>query len=636
MDQLTELAESALEETGADSNAEGISAESLLALSNEQGAEDSGVEGENSIDSTAQEALLAELEQKDTAAHVEGEEEEESEMQLKMEEEGDEFLSERDADVDADTADSNVSQFGGTTGDENTADYSESTEVCPEEQGDETSQDPVDELKLAEAEAQGVLDELSQEELGATSNEPSNAEELSQSELFASGLGETNETTMEASEVGSGDAPAAETPTEEESGDKTGQQDDNDAIIVSLSDLLDAKQGGTASEEGNESERITLNQDDLNEDAKDADHSEELALLAAIKEEAEAALSNDGVKPVLKEEPPEVVQKNSSQGNEDKSAIGEDSSALNKVQGTGQDQPEFFDKPVFYDKPEIKSSKLDDTGIATDALATLASAALGCEARSNGINKSEPADPTADTKETESTPAVPKTEANPWCDVGIISGTSCIVTKFFQTNFTNEHNELTAEDLPNYANIRQLTLEPGTAYKFRVAALNTCGRGPWSEMSAFKTCLPGYPGAPSAIKISRSSDGVHLSWEPPSSTCGKIIEYAVCLAIKSNQPPQTDPKVKAPPPQLSFVRVYCGPNNQAVVPNSSLSAAHIDTTTKPAIIFRIAAKNDKGYGPATQVRWLQDIASTQTGTKTAQKRDAGMSPTLATKKLRVE
>lgn len=59
---------------------------------------------------------LAELEQKDTAAHVEGEEEEESEMQLKMEEEGDEFLSERDADVDADTADSNVSQFGGTTG----------------------------------------------------------------------------------------------------------------------------------------------------------------------------------------------------------------------------------------------------------------------------------------------------------------------------------------------------------------------------------------------------------------------------------------------------------------------------------------------------------------------------------------
>lgn len=63
--------------------------------------------------------------------------------------------------------------------------------------------------------------------------------------------------------------------------------------------------------------------------------------------------------------------------------------------------------------------------------------------------------------------------------------------------------------------------------------------------------------------------------------------------------------VSSTPTQLAFVRVYCGPQSQAVVPNSSLAAAHIDMTTKPAIIFRIAAKNEKGYGPATQVRWLQ-------------------------------
>ena len=57
--------------------------------------------------------------------------------------------------------------------------------------------------------------------------------------------------------------------------------------------------------------------------------------------------------------------------------------------------------------------------------------------------------------------------------------------------------------------------------------------------------------------------------------------------------------------QLAFVRVFCGASAQCVVANSSLTAAHIDTTTKPAIIFRIAARNEKGYGPATQVRWLQ-------------------------------
>lgn len=57
--------------------------------------------------------------------------------------------------------------------------------------------------------------------------------------------------------------------------------------------------------------------------------------------------------------------------------------------------------------------------------------------------------------------------------------------------------------------------------------------------------------------------------------------------------------------QLAFVRVYCGKANTCVVPQASLSAAHVDSSTKPAIIFRIAARNEKGYGPATQVRWLQ-------------------------------
>lgn len=57
--------------------------------------------------------------------------------------------------------------------------------------------------------------------------------------------------------------------------------------------------------------------------------------------------------------------------------------------------------------------------------------------------------------------------------------------------------------------------------------------------------------------------------------------------------------------QLAFVRVFCGKTNQCTVLNSSLASAHIDTHTKAAIIFRIAAKNEKGYGPATQVRWLQ-------------------------------
>lgn len=110
-----------------------------------------------------------------------------------------------------------------------------------------------------------------------------------------------------------------------------------------------------------------------------------------------------------------------------------------------------------------------------------------------------------------------------------------------------------------------------------------------------KTLLDGY-------FLSQSPDGAHLTWEPPSVTSGKITEYSVYLAIQSAQ--AGEPK-SATPAQLAFMRVYCGPNPSCLVQSASLSNAHIDYTTKPAIIFRIAARNEKGYGPATQVRWLQ-------------------------------
>uniref|UniRef100_T1IJM2 Fibronectin type-III domain-containing protein n=1 Tax=Strigamia maritima TaxID=126957 RepID=T1IJM2_STRMM len=199
---------------------------------------------------------------------------------------------------------------------------------------------------------------------------------------------------------------------------------------------------------------------------------------------------------------------------------------------------------------------------------------------------------------------------NQWYDVGIIKGVSCLVSHFYLPSEVGERkdDDIDVVSVPDHSMLKKQELLPGTAYKFRVAGINACGRGPWSEVSAFKTCLPGYPGAPSAIKISKGSDGAHLSWEAPQNTCGKITEYSVYLAVHSaTTQSQGDTKtVTSNPSQLAFVRVYCGPNPSCTVTNQSLSSAHIDYTTKPAIIFRIAARNEKGYGPATQVRWLQD------------------------------
>lgn len=228
-----------------------------------------------------------------------------------------------------------------------------------------------------------------------------------------------------------------------------------------------------------------------------------------------------------------------------------------------------------------------------------------------------------------------------WFDVGLIKGTSSTVNAFLvppEGNHPGLEGRIDLETVSLSADAEQgmkkMDLQPGTAYKFRVAGVNSCGRGSWSEVSAFKTCLPGFPGAPSAIKISKSPEGAHLSWEPPQSTAGEITEYSVYLAVKGSSAAQSSGG--GGPSQLAFVRVYCGPSSQCTVPNSSLSSAHIDTTTKPAIIFRIAARNEKGYGPATQVRWLQDSSTAPTPAKGSVKRGSDASKAAAAKRARAD
>ena len=171
---------------------------------------------------------------------------------------------------------------------------------------------------------------------------------------------------------------------------------------------------------------------------------------------------------------------------------------------------------------------------ASDPLSTLASAAIiKAEAF---VAKTEP---TANGLKKEETPFDLKKIDGIWFDVGLVKGTTSTVHSFLISpdgNGLENRIDLETVSIPSEVEqaLKKLELQPGTAYKFRVAGVNSCGRGAWSEVSAFKTCLPGFPGAPSAIKISKSPEGAHLSWEPPQSTAGEITEYSVYLAVKGS------------------------------------------------------------------------------------------------------
>ncbi|XP_054430581.1 host cell factor 2 isoform X1 [Pteronotus mesoamericanus] len=204
-------------------------------------------------------------------------------------------------------------------------------------------------------------------------------------------------------------------------------------------------------------------------------------------------------------------------------------------------------------------------------------------------------------KETPSNPAATMKAGGErqWCDVGIFKNNTALVSQFYLLPKGKQSiSKIGNADVPDYSLLKKQDLVPGTGYRFRVAAINGCGIGPFSKISEFKTCIPGFPGAPSAVRISKNVEGIHLSWEPPTSPSGNILEYSAYLAIRTAQ-------IQDNPSQLVFMRIYCGLKTSCIVTAGQLANAHIDYTSRPAIVFRISAKNEKGYGPATQVRWLQ-------------------------------
>lgn len=68
-----------------------------------------------------------------------------------------------------------------------------------------------------------------------------------------------------------------------------------------------------------------------------------------------------------------------------------------------------------------------------------------------------------------------------WFDVGVIKGTTFTVQHYY---LPGEEPIDISQPLPTdvFKGRTKIFLEPGTAYKFRVAAVNSCGKSGWSEV----------------------------------------------------------------------------------------------------------------------------------------------------------
>ena len=108
------------------------------------------------------------------------------------------------------------------------------------------------------------------------------------------------------------------------------------------------------------------------------------------------------------------------------------------------------------------------------------------------------------------------------------------------------------------------------------------------------------------FSFSQANDSVQITWVAPTTPSGRIMEYSMYMAVRKSRSTTSER-----PGQMAFIRIYRGTKMSCSVSSSQLDNAHIDysASNRPAVVFRIAAKNEQGYGPATQIRWIQGGAA---------------------------
>lgn len=81
---------------------------------------------------------------------------------------------------------------------------------------------------------------------------------------------------------------------------------------------------------------------------------------------------------------------------------------------------------------------------------------------------------------------------NKWHTVGIFKDLTQIITGYIDHEEWNSslfNGTITSENYPDLSNYKRTALDPGTPYRFRLAALNGCGRGEFGEVCQICTFI---------------------------------------------------------------------------------------------------------------------------------------------------
>lgn len=80
-------------------------------------------------------------------------------------------------------------------------------------------------------------------------------------------------------------------------------------------------------------------------------------------------------------------------------------------------------------------------------------------------------------------------DADKWMVVGVFKTLTQNVTNYVDYQWETSVDKLTSENLPDLSFLEKISLEQGRAYRFRIAGVNACGVGKFSEVSVLFKAL---------------------------------------------------------------------------------------------------------------------------------------------------